>query len=67
MAQSKYGIFEGQATLKVPNLGVYTGFFKNNLVNGPGKMTFSDGRDPVEGMWQNLGVEDLTKHFQADK
>ena len=54
----KYGCFEGPGILQIQGLGVFKGKFKNNKIEGPGKLTFSSGdRAPIEAIWQQTSIE----------
>ena len=67
LSQSKFGIFEGSATLKIPGLGVFEGYFKNNLVHGQGMFEFTDGSESIESTWSKCKIDDLVNHLKASK
>jgi hypothetical protein len=40
-SSSKFGVFHGSATLTVVDLGIFTGTFEDNKINGPGRFEFT--------------------------
>mmetsp|Transcript_4967 Transcript_4967/g.8470 ORF Transcript_4967/g.8470 Transcript_4967/m.8470 type:complete len:173 (-) Transcript_4967:84-602(-) len=62
---SKFGVFEGAGTLKIDGLGIFTGMFQNNMVNGAGKFIHinSNKQEPITGIWTNMKVDDLIREL----
>ena len=63
---SKYGIFEGQGTLKISGLGTFHGSFLNSQIHGLGKFELSNGEGNIERNWQKTSIDELVTMIKKE-
>lgn len=56
---NEFGVFHGQATLRLHNLGDFTGTFEEDKIQGPGKFKFCGKDSSFESRWQQLTIGEL--------
>jgi len=63
LCNNKFGMFDGQAQLKISGVGTFTGTFTNGLVHGKGKFEFLEGQKIIEKTWTNCLIDDMEKEI----